>query len=123
MGLPKLVLFVEGEGDEVAVPHLIKSLITRLNAWEHMSLHKDPFRVGGVHGLTGKKQGEWIRYLKAAAKRPNFGGVLAVLDGDSDKVEQKEFCAAAVARSLAERSKDAGGGSFFSVACVFAMKE
>jgi hypothetical protein len=45
------------------------------------------------------------------------------LDGDADRFEHGMFCAWKAAVTLADRSKDVGGGSLFSVACVFARQE
>ncbi len=124
-----LVLFVEGEGDEHAVPLLVKKLLTERNAWEHVSLDEQVFRVHGIENLTGRKAGNWVRFLQAAVKRRRVGGILLVLDGDRAKVvnattgDQEPFCAADVARRLAAEARSAGGGSTFSVACVFARQE
>ena len=80
--------------------------------------------IGGPEQVSGKKQSEWNRYLKLAAKtRPNLGAVLAVFDGDSDKFEGKPFCPVTAARTLAERAKSEGAGAQFSVAVVFLRQE
>jgi hypothetical protein len=74
--------------------------------------------------VTGPRRREnWLKKLGVAGLRPNVGAVLALLDGDIDKVEGQQFCPGAVARLLAERSKAARGGDAFSVACVFAQRE
>jgi hypothetical protein len=44
----RLVLFVEGEGDERAVPVLIKRFLTDQNAWPEVILDEQPFRIGEV---------------------------------------------------------------------------
>jgi hypothetical protein len=124
-----LMLFVEGEGDEHAVPVLVKKLLSERDAWEHVSLDEHVFRVHGVENLTGRKAANWVRFLQAAVKRRRVGGILLVLDGDRAKVvnattgDQEPFCAADVARRLATEARSAGGGSVFSVACVFARQE
>jgi hypothetical protein len=128
MGLKRLVLFAEGVGDVAALPFLTAQLLTELNAWDVVFLDEKVFRVGGLEKLTGSKSGNWPRFLAAAAKRPDLGGVLVVLDGDhkhmrlsSDKAEK--FCAAIAGRFLAQASRDVGGGQLFSVAVVFACQE
>lgn len=73
--------------------------------------------------LTGRRAEEWTKKLKAAAKRPNLGGILVLLDGDAEKVERQDFCALYAARLLTERAKAAGAGASFSVAVVFACQE
>ncbi|MCI0458102.1 MAG: DUF4276 family protein [Gemmataceae bacterium] len=122
-GPRRLVLFVEGEGDALALPVLVKHLLTEQAAWDCLFLDPDPFRVGGIHALTGNKQQEWKKKLAAAAKRSRLGGVLLVLDGDADKVEGKSFCATTVARLLSARARDVGAGTRFSVATVFSCME
>jgi hypothetical protein len=123
MGRKRLVLFVEGESDAESVPILVKRILTDLNAWTDVILDDAAFRVGNVHNLTGRKQAEWLLKLGAARKRPDAAAVLVVLDGDERKVEGQPFCAARVARLLAERAREAGAGTQFSVACVFACRE
>jgi Domain of unknown function (DUF4276) len=119
----RLILFVEGEGDEQAVPTLVKRLLNEQGGWHDILLDSDTFRVGGVNKLVKDDFRDWKRYLNASLKRRNVGAVLLVLDGDSDKVGGKKFCAAAVARSLAIAATHVGAGQSFSVAVVFARQE
>ena len=123
MGAKRLVLFVEGDADEAAVHVLVRKVLTGLGGWEDFFLDDYVFRVGGIHGVTGSKRHDWVRWLGAANKRPNLGAVLLVLDGDADSVEGQPFCAARVAATLAQRAREAGAGQCFSVACVFACRE
>jgi len=118
----KLVLFVEGGGDVDAAPALVKRLLTESNSWPSLTLVPAPFRVKGWGNLLKDRGKEWIRYLKAAAvaHRP-LGGVLLLLDGD---IKGKEpFCARDKAWELSRLAREAGAGSRFSVASVFAVKE
>jgi hypothetical protein len=120
----RLVLFVEGEGDADAVPLLVKQLLTELQAWAHIALDKDkPFVVGSVGDLTKDNGKKWLRLLRAAQKKSNLGAVLLLLDGDILSVRKEAFCAARFAQRLANWSRMVGGGSLFSVACVFARAE
>lgn len=118
----KLVLFVEGRGDLNAAPALVKRLLTESNRWSSLSLGSTHFRVQGWGYLLKEKGEEWIRLLKAAAKshRP-LGGVLLLLDGDIKG--QGAFCARNKAWELSKLAREAGAGSIFSVATVFAVKE
>ncbi len=109
------MLFVEGESDAESVPILVKRILTDVNAWGDVILDEAAFRVGNVHNLTGRKQAEWLLKLGAARRRPDVAAVLVVLDGDERKVEGQPFCAARVARLLAERAREAGAGTQFSV--------
>lgn len=121
--MKRIVLFVEGEGEANALPRLVKQLLTEQKAWDTVSLDKDVFRVGQVNKLVKEQFREWKRKLAASLKRRNVGGVLLVLDGDVEKVGASAFCAAIVARSLANEALAVGGGGTFSVAVVFARQE
>jgi hypothetical protein len=122
-GRKRLVLFVEGPGDAQAVPVLVGKLCTPLNPWDVLTLDKDPFEVGSLGKLTADGHRNWIRWLKAAAKRPALGGVLLLLDGDVRLGRGQVFCAITAARELATAAREAGAGSIFSVAVVFACRE
>ncbi len=97
----RLILFVEGEGEADAVPTLVRRLLTEQGDWYDVLLDDSPFRVGSVDKLVKAHFHDWKRFLRASLKRPNVGGVLLILDGDIGKVAGKDFCAAAVAKSLA----------------------
>ena len=118
--MKKLVLFVEGDGDEEAVPVLVKRLITDLNLWSDLQLDPAPFRIGGTSAVLGseKKLQRWSKHLQAACKRPGTGGILQILDGDA-----RNFCAIQSASQLASRARQVGAGAVFSFACVFACRE
>ncbi len=120
----KLVLFVEGEGDRKAAPILVKKVLTELNAWDVVALDRAlPWQVGDLGAITKEDGRHWVRFLRAASKQSNLGGVLLLLDGDAKSIRREPFCAARFASRLAEESRAAGGGSQFSVACVFARQE
>ena len=51
----RLVLFVEKDGDEHAVPILIKKIISQMNGWEYIKLDTRPFLTGGLTGLVPKQ--------------------------------------------------------------------
>ena len=121
--MKRLVLFVEGEGESVAVPRLVKRLLTEQDAWDAVLLDTDPFRVGHINRLVKDDYREWKRKLAASLKRPNVGGVLLVLDGDVKKSGATAFCAAETAKLLANEAMSVGGGSTLSVAVVFARQE
>jgi hypothetical protein len=118
--MKKLVLFVEGDGDEEAVPVLVKRLITDLNLWDQLQLDPAPFRVGGTSAVLGnpRKLERWTRHVQAACRRPGMGGILQVLDGDA-----RNFCATESAWLLASRARQVGAGAVFSFASVFACRE
>jgi hypothetical protein len=121
----RLVLLVEGEGDVQAVPSLVGRLISQLpdDLQGHLFLDNAPMRIGGVHQVTGKRQGDLARHLGNAAKRPKLGAALLILDGDADRVEGQPFCAVEAARTIAQRATAAGAGTRFSFAAVFLRQE
>ena len=121
--MKRIVLFVEGEGDALAVPVLMKRLLTEVEAWDCLHLDPNPFKVGNVSRLLKNDCRNWIRWLSAAAKRREIGAVLLVLDGDSRRIQGEVFCAANVARELAREATRARAGDLFSVATVFACQE
>ena len=124
MAPPKrLVLFVEGQGDRDAVPVLVKQLLTDLAAWSDLFLDEQPFVVGSIAELTADNGKGWIAKLGAARKRPKLGAVLLIQDGDLELIRKEPFCAAVFAARLADWAKQAGAGSLFSLAAVFACME
>src|SRR5207302_394219 len=114
----RLVLLVEGDGDVQAVPSLVGRLLTQLpdEFQGQLFLDNAPMRIGGVHQITGKRQGNLVRHLGNAANRSRLGAALLILDGDADRVEGEPFCAVVAARALAERATAAGAGMRFSFA-------
>lgn len=121
--MKQIVLFVEGEGDVAAAPVLVKKILTEKKAWDSVILCPQPFKIRGLHDLTGRKEQNWVNKLRAAALKREFGGVLLLLDGDTKFYRGAPFCAKTVARDLAMASKEAGAGAAFSVAVVFACCE
>lgn len=121
--MKRLVLFVEGEGEETALPILVKRLLTHLNAWNVVTLDPNPFRIGHLAKVIKDKGKHWQRFLAAALKRKDVGGILTVLDGDIATVQKELFCPAIFAKRLAVLSRNVGGGTTFSIAVVFAMQE
>lgn len=121
--MKRIVLFVEGEGEAIAVPKLVGKLLTERGAWDVVILDESPFRVGEISKLVKGDYREWKRKLAAALKRTNVGGVLLLLDGDIKRLGNADFCAANVAKSLAAEAVSVGAGSTFSVASVFARQE
>ncbi len=121
--MKRLVLFVEGQGDVKAVPVLIRRLITDQEGWNNLSIDENPFEIGSVNNMIKENYSGWKKKLKSCMKKENTGGVLVILDGDIKKVSGEDFCAAEVAKSLAEAAKEVGAGKMFSVAIVFAVQE
>jgi hypothetical protein len=122
--MKKLVLMVEGEGDQAAMPVLLKRLLTDLQGWDCLQLdNRQPLKVGPVEALTGRNKAAWLKYLQVAGRRPGAAAVLLVLDGDAPMVEESPFCAGSVAREMGRRAQAVGAGKIFSLACVFAKQE
>jgi hypothetical protein len=121
--MKRVVLFVEGDGDALAVPVLVRRLLEKLQAWDCLYLDPRPFVVRGLGKLLKNNCENWVRWLAAAAKRREIGAVLLILDGDVPRIQGEVFCAAKVARKLAGEAARARGGELFSVATVFACQE
>jgi len=121
--MKRIILFVEGEGEAIAGPNLVSRIVTDKQGHDAVFVDPDTFRVKNLGKLVKNDFDDWGKKLRAAAKRRNLGGVLLLLDGDSKSFENEAFCPASAAKRLAEKAKDVGGGSVFSVACVFACQE
>jgi hypothetical protein len=123
--MKRLVLLVESFGDVMAAPALVGKLLTQLPSELQGQLFLDnaPMKIGGVHQITGQRQGDLVRHLGNAAKRPSLGAALLILDGDADRVEGQPFCVVEVARMIAQRAMAAGAGRLFSFAAVFLRQE
>jgi hypothetical protein len=121
----KIVLMVEGEGDVRAVPRLTRRVLNELAAWDMLALDDAVMRIGGIERLSGKPENQkrWVDTLKVVTKRRDMAAVLVVLDGDAEKFEGHPFCPAMAATVLCDRAKEAGAGTVFSLALVFAVKE
>ena len=124
MSPKRLVLLVEGQGDVEAAPILVGRLLNEYSAFDAVFLDPHPFRIGEYSKISKNDFGEWRRYVQAAAKRPDFGGCVLLLDGDSStKVDGQPFCAMRAAQRLAAEAQKVGAGHQFSVAIVFACME
>lgn len=116
----RLVLLVEGEGDEAAAPRLVGRLLAEYSAHDAGFVDDKTFRIGEYSSVVKDNYDKWLRLLKAAVGRKDFGGCLLLLDGDS---KRQDFCASRAARCLAAEARQVGAGKLFSVAVVFACKE
>lgn len=107
----------------LAVPLLVKRILSDLQLWDFVILDERPFQIGELNSISGRKENRWPNLLKAALKRGNVGAVLAIIDGDSKRWEGGTFCPAIAARLLSQRARTAGAGTTFSMAFVFACSE
>ncbi len=124
MAAKRLVLFVEGEGDQQALPILIRHLLTDYQAWNSIFLDAQPFRVDNLGHFLRRDGKECIRLFKAAARtRKNLGGILVLLDGDLDRIKSEPFCAWKAGRYISQFARQAGAGDLFSVASVLMLQE
>lgn len=123
----KLMLFGEGDGDRAALPILVKTLIKEKNGWGAIYMdRRPPYKVGDLGGLVKDNFSKWKRFLKAALMPGGVGGILVVLDGDSQHYppnSKQPFCAKVAALALANAATEVGAGSAFSLAIVFACLE
>ena len=134
MSPKRLVIMVEGEGDKEAALILVKRLLVEQSGFDAVFLDPHPMKIGHYAEVckkeNGKPFGKWLRLLQKCWKRSNLGGVLLLLDGDSDyvwnasgPVKTQPFCAMQAAKILAQEARKVGAGSQFSVAVVFACQE
>ncbi len=121
--MKRIVLFVEGEGDVLAMPALLGRWLVEQSTEHQLAAFIDskPFRVKGSYNLTGQAAEKWTNFIRAACKRANFGGILLMLDADN--LEDYGKCVRDVARELAAAAKTVGAGTVFSVAVVFFRQE
>jgi hypothetical protein len=134
MSPKRLVIMVEGEGDKEAALIPVKRLLVEHGGFDVVFLDPHPIKIGHYAEVckkeNGKPFGKWHRLLQTCWKRANLGGVLLLLDGDSDciwdagePVKGEAFCAMRAAKILAQEARKVGAGSRFSVAVVFACQE
>lgn len=119
----RLVLMVEGEGDEKAVPTLVQRVLERLGATGLLYLDGNPLKNLSLPKLARNDFAEWRRMLAYAARRNDVGAILLLLDGDAPRFQGHDFCAAQVARALAANAAPLVERHGISVAVVFACQE
>src|SRR5205085_5210016 len=118
----RLTLFVEGPGDFAAAPSLVTRLLADQGAMDCF-FPGPPFMAGDVMDLLLGKNPRLKDFLGAAAKKPDLGAVLVLLDGDVRLPGNAPFCPGTLARRMAEVAREARAGDAFSFAAVFAMRE
>ena len=124
----KLVFaFGEGEGEELALPTLIKRVLretiaTGANASE-IHVESRAWRVGHLEKLRKDNGQYWKDKLRSACQK-KASAVLLVLDGDRpSSLGTPPHCAGTVAGQLANLVREVGAGDVFSVAVVIARAE
>ena len=121
MPIPKIIPFVEGQGDIQAVPILVKRVLADVIGEQFASDPVDicaAWRAGHLQKLQACGYKQWNRLLEVAG-RTGASAVLLVLDGDS----LKNKCPVEVAQSFIQSAISCGAGVGFSVGVVFAMQE
>ncbi len=131
--MKRLVLIGEGHGEVSALPCLALKLLRESNAQQHLAVDPDVIRARNPLGLLKWSRDEnradpglWLHYLRAAVRRPQLGGVLALFDGDAQHFpagSTAPFCAAIAAASMVQAATHVGAGKTFSLAVVFACVE
>lgn len=76
-----LGIVVEGDGDERAVPLLLRRLMDLHQRWIELSRPVNPHGRGNL-----LKGGELERFVSLAARRPGCGAVLVVCDAEDDAI-------------------------------------
>lgn len=131
--MKRLVLLGEGQGEVLGLPILIRRLLKDKDAESLLFADKEVVRAHNALGLVKwDKQTKrpdshkWIHYLRIAAARRDAAAVLAVFDGDAQRFpagSTSAFCANTAAKFMATAARDAGAGTTFSLAVVFACVE
>jgi hypothetical protein len=119
--IPKIIPFVEGQGDVQALPILVKRVLVNILGAQFSANPVDicdAWRVGHLNKLQASGCAQWIRLLGVAG-RNGASAVLLVLDGDN----LGKLCPVEVARALSKSAQVSGAAVGFSVGVVFAMQE
>lgn len=96
MTAPRIGLVVEGYGDRDAVPEVVRRHLRSAGEWEIVP--GKPLNAKGRGNLT--KDGQLEKFVRQAVREPGAGGVLVVLDAESDP-------ACELGPALLERAADA----------------
>ena len=124
----KLVIaFGEGEGEELALPTLIKRVLREsISPGDNApAIYVEPraWRVGHLEKLRKDNGQYWKDKLRLACQK-KASAVLLLLDGDHpSNLGTPPHCAGTVAGQLANLAREVGGGNAFSVAVVIARPE
>lgn len=96
MTAPRIALVVEGYGDRDAVPTLVRRCLHSVGEWEIAP--GKPLNAKGRGNLI--KKGQLEKFVRQAVREPGAGGVLVLLDAESDP-------ACELGPALLERAADA----------------
>jgi hypothetical protein len=122
MSQKRLVIFAEGEGDAVALPILLSRLFTDQfqDHWhEWVFIDSNVLRIGGLDSFGSKTAEKFSRFVQVAQTKSRFGGVLIVLDADSER----SACLRDDLNLVTNYLKAAGAGVQFPAAVVLIEKE
>jgi hypothetical protein len=108
--MPSLVSIVEGDGEEQAVPILLRRLLQEAECWDLQVAR--PKKANGVGNLL--RPGGIERFIQLAALEPDCAAILVLLDAEKQ-------CPVDLARSLAVRVR--AQGSRYPVGIVVAKCE
>ena len=126
MSPKRLILMVEGQGDEAAVPGLVQRLIECHSGYDAL-FRGQIYRINGIAKIAKDAGKDFLRFMRLAAEYQDLGAVLLLLDGDAEKNpfdRNKLFCAKEVASLLAAKAQEqTAAGTNFSFAAVFAVQE
>ncbi|MEZ5299835.1 MAG: DUF4276 family protein [Verrucomicrobiales bacterium] len=124
MNPKRLVVFVEGEGDSESSIILLNKVLTDQEAWDCAFADSNVFTMkGGVEKCLGKGADKFRNWIRAAALRPNLGGILVLIDGDKPDPADGCECPFEIASRIGAEAAKAGAGSSFSLAVVLARQE
>ncbi len=119
----QLFLFVEGDGDKLAVPVLLKRLLKERGVQDQLVIAPEPFIVGEYPALRRNDFEPWRRYLDTGRRKYQMQSCLLLIDGDAPPFQGQEFCAKTAALDLARVAKERGAGQDFTASVVIASQE
>lgn len=118
----RLVIFAEGDADAAALPSLLARLFTDQfqDDWHgHLFIDPDILRVRGLDSYGMRTAVDYVRYVRIALSRRDFGGLLIVLDADS----VRSTCLRNDLILIANYLKPTGAGAVFPAAIVLLQQE
>ncbi|MGC8539881.1 MAG: DUF4276 family protein [Phycisphaerae bacterium] len=123
-----IIPFGEGEGEELALPKLIKRVLQEAlpssDYVPEIQVAHRAWRVGHLEKLRKNDGQIWKEKLTLASEKKNASAVLLLLDGDRpDNLGSPPHCVGTVASQLAAWAREVGAGKVFSVAVVIARQE
>ena len=120
-----IIAFGEGEGEERALPVLIRKVLREAYPQtDHIRIADAAWRVGHLEKLRKNDGQIWKDKLRLASEKRGASAVLLLLDGDRPPhLGSPPHCVGSAAGQLAAWACQTGAGKAYSVAVVIARQE